>query len=169
MNHGKAIQSGTPVEVYNDPATPFVYDFLGDSNRLSGNIADGKIEIAGGIFDVPAGDWKDGDTLLAYTRPHLMMVHRIKVSPVCLNATVRKLYAVGPLVRVERTTVAGDTLVVKITQPRHQALNLQPGEAVFVTPGEMAFFHGKSTVTSIPIDGRRSDLSLEQNAQLSSS
>ena len=169
MNHGKAIQSGTPVEVYNDPATPFVYDFLGDSNRLSGNIADGKIEIAGGIFDMPAGDWKDGDTLLAYTRPHLMMVHRIKVSPVCLNATVRKLYPVGPLVRVELTTVAGDTLVVKITQPRHQALNLQPGEAVFVTPGEMAFFHGKSTVTSIPIDGKRSDLSLEQNAQLSSS
>src|SRR5262245_37583691 len=85
MNHGKAIQSGTPVEVYNDPATPFVYDFLGDSNRLSGKISGGKIEIAGGIFDVPAGHWKDGDTLLAYTRPHLMMDHRTKVSPVCLK------------------------------------------------------------------------------------
>ena len=118
---------------------------------------------------MPAGNWKDGDTLLAYARPHLMMVHRTKVSPVCLNATVRKLYPVGPLVRVELTTDAGDPLAVKITQPRHQALNLQPGEAVFVTPGEMVFFHGNTAATSMPIDGRRSDLSLEQTAQLSSS
>jgi ABC-type sulfate transport system permease subunit len=149
---------------------PFVArELLGDSNRLPGKISGGKIEIAGAILDVPAGDWKDGDTLLAYARPHLMMVHQTKVSPVCLNAMVRKLYPVGPLVRVELTTDAGDTLVVKITQPRHQALNLQPGEAVFVTPGEMAFFHGSTAATSIPIDGKCSDLSLEQNAQLSSS
>jgi hypothetical protein len=98
-----------------------------------------------------------------------MMVHRTKVSPVCLNATVRKLYPVGPLVRVELTTDAGARLAVKITQPRHQALNLQPGEAVFVTPGEMAFFHGNTVATSISIDGKRSDLSQQQNAQLSSS
>jgi hypothetical protein len=65
-----------------------------------------------------------------------------------------------------RKTFARQT---KIFGPRFQALRLQPGESVFVTPGEMAFFHGNTTATSFPIDGKRSDLSLEQNAQLSSS
>jgi sulfate transport system ATP-binding protein len=160
MNHGKTIQSGTPAEVYNNPATPFVYDFLGDSNRLSGKLSCGKIEIAGGIIDVPEGDWEDGDTLIAYARPHLMMVHRTKVSPVCLNATVRKICPVGPLVRVELATDSGDPLVVRITQPRHQALNLQPGEAVFVTPGELALFREGERAESPVADGRDSKAAL---------
>ncbi len=140
MNHSKVIQSGTPAEVYNRPATPFVYDFLGESNRLTGTASEGRTEIAGGIIELPAGDWKDGDKLIAYTRPHQMMVHRNKVSPVCLDATVQKVFAVGPLVRVELAAADGQSLIVKITQPRHGALNLHPGESVFVTPGEMAFF-----------------------------
>jgi len=34
MNKGVSEQIGTPDEVYNRPATEFVYNFLGDSNRL---------------------------------------------------------------------------------------------------------------------------------------
>src|SRR5215207_8096091 len=140
MNHSRIIQSGTPADVYNHPATPFVYDFLGDSNRLDGTAVNGKAKIDGAEIDLPPGDWQDGQALVAYARPHLMMVHRTKVSPTCLTATVRKVYPVGPLVRVEVETEVGGTLVVKITQPRYQALNLQPGEVAFVTPGEIAFF-----------------------------
>jgi sulfate transport system ATP-binding protein len=35
MNHGRVEQIGTPEEVYDRPATPFVYEFLGHVNRLS--------------------------------------------------------------------------------------------------------------------------------------
>ena len=160
MDHSKVIQSGTPAEVYNRPATPFVYEFLGDSNRLSGKVSGGKVEIAGGLIDVPAGAWEEGDALVAYARPHLMMVHRTKVSAVCLNATVRKVYAVGPLVRVELTADAGDPLVVKITQPRHQALNLQLGDAVFVTPGEVVFFRDSKRAESRMANARNSEVVL---------
>ncbi|MDB6154562.1 MAG: cysA [Chthoniobacteraceae bacterium] len=144
MNHSRIIQSGTPADVYNRPATPFVYDFLGDSNRLHGTVSGGKTEIAGGIIELPKRDWRDGDTVIAYARPHQMMVHRSKVSPVCLTATVQIIFPVGPLVRVELTTENGASLVVKITQQRHTALDLQVGETVFVTPGEMAFFRDES-------------------------
>jgi len=144
MNEGRIVQKGSPAEVYDSPATPFVYDFLGDTNRLLGKVLGRKTEIAGGVMDLPDGDWRDGDALVAYARPHLMMVHRTKVSPVCLSATVRKVYPVGPMVRVELATIAGAPLVVKITQPRHRSLNLKEGEAVFVTPGEMEFFRDTS-------------------------
>lgn len=149
MNHSKIIQSGTPAEVYNKPATPFVYDFLGDTNRLVGKVAGGKTQIAGGVIELPGSSWVEGETVLAYARPHLMMVHKTKVSPVCLNATVRKMYTVGPLVRVELTTESGDPLVVKITQQRHEALGLHSDDAVFVTPGEMAFFSERSSTHAV--------------------
>ncbi|MGD8429588.1 MAG: ABC transporter ATP-binding protein [Ectothiorhodospiraceae bacterium] len=39
MNHGSIEQEGSPEEVYNEPATEFVADFLGHSNILQGRIA----------------------------------------------------------------------------------------------------------------------------------
>ena len=38
MNEGKIEQIGTPDEVYEHPATPFVYGFLGDVNLFHGRI-----------------------------------------------------------------------------------------------------------------------------------
>src|SRR5678809_152134 len=53
MNHGRVEQIGAPEEVYDRPATPFVYEFLGHVNRL------------------PSGD---GAT--TFTRPHEFEVTR---------------------------------------------------------------------------------------------
>ena len=39
MNQGHIEQTGTPEEVYENPATPFVYQFLGDVNVFHGRIA----------------------------------------------------------------------------------------------------------------------------------
>ena len=36
MNRGRVIQLGTPLDVYNRPATRFVSDFIGDSNLIEG-------------------------------------------------------------------------------------------------------------------------------------
>ncbi len=38
MNKGKVEQVGSPRDVYERPATPFVFDFLGQANRLDGEI-----------------------------------------------------------------------------------------------------------------------------------
>jgi ABC-type Fe3+/spermidine/putrescine transport system ATPase subunit len=46
MSNGKIEQIGTPVEVYERPATAFVADFIGSSNLLSGEIADPFLDTA---------------------------------------------------------------------------------------------------------------------------
>ena len=38
MNKGQVEQIGTPRDVYEQPATPFVFDFLGQANRLQGEL-----------------------------------------------------------------------------------------------------------------------------------
>ena len=46
MNGGRVVQVGTPVEVYEKPATPFVYRFLGNVNIFHARMEQGRISIA---------------------------------------------------------------------------------------------------------------------------
>ena len=52
MNHGVIEQVGTPREVYRDPATPFVADFVGKVNMLPGRLQPGRrVHIGSSRFD----------------------------------------------------------------------------------------------------------------------
>ena len=51
-------QIGTPAEIYDRPATPFVYEFLGSANRLPCHVQAGRIDVAGGWFELPFGIWR---------------------------------------------------------------------------------------------------------------
>src|SRR2546425_8309819 len=56
MNEGRIEQLGSPDEVYNHPATPFVYNFLGNVNLFHGRVDDGKAyitEVAGEAVGQP--------------------------------------------------------------------------------------------------------------------
>jgi ABC-type Fe3+/spermidine/putrescine transport system ATPase subunit len=62
LNAGRIAQVGTPHEVYNRPASPFVAAFMGAENRvaLTARTANGRIEIEAGATNraaaLPAGD-----------------------------------------------------------------------------------------------------------------
>lgn len=51
FNHGRIEQVGSPAEVYERPATPFVAGFVGTSNVLSGEVAE-RLAGTGGLFTV---------------------------------------------------------------------------------------------------------------------
>src|SRR5689334_11914192 len=42
LNHGQIEQIGTPDQVHDEPASPFVTGFVGEANRFEGVVADGK-------------------------------------------------------------------------------------------------------------------------------
>jgi ABC-type Fe3+/spermidine/putrescine transport system ATPase subunit len=47
MDQGRIVQTGTPQEIYLRPSTAFAAEFLGVSNQLEGEAADGKVSVAG--------------------------------------------------------------------------------------------------------------------------
>jgi putative spermidine/putrescine transport system ATP-binding protein len=60
MQAGKLEQLGPPTEVYSRPATPFVADFVGLTNRIPGDVKFGGVEVRGTQLplvqkDVPTG------------------------------------------------------------------------------------------------------------------
>ena len=50
MDHGVVIQCGTPEEVYEQPAKPFVAGFIGISNLMAGVVEDGGVRLANGAL-----------------------------------------------------------------------------------------------------------------------
>jgi putative spermidine/putrescine transport system ATP-binding protein len=47
MRAGRLEQLGSPTEIYSRPATPFVAEFVGLTNRLAGVVRDGEVEVRG--------------------------------------------------------------------------------------------------------------------------
>ncbi len=69
MNEGKTQQIGTPEDIYNEPATAFVADFIGESNIFSG-VMTGKLRarFCGGEF-LCVDDFPEGTHITAVVRP----------------------------------------------------------------------------------------------------
>jgi sulfate transport system ATP-binding protein len=69
MDQGLIEQVAGPQIIYDEPATAFVYDFVGDSNRIPVTVAGGRVMFAGEALDVPVEPSPDGPAML-YFRPH---------------------------------------------------------------------------------------------------
>jgi sulfate transport system ATP-binding protein len=69
MNRGVIEQIGTPREVYDMPATPFVSEFVGETNRIPVTVADGRVLHHGQALDVSPKALANGPAELHF-RPH---------------------------------------------------------------------------------------------------
>jgi sulfate transport system ATP-binding protein len=140
MNEGRIEQAGTPEEVYERPATPFVYGFLGDVNLFHGRVHEGRVAIGGGHINVPG--WADAQDQagVAYVR-----TYEVELTPSPgesgLAATVRHIRAFGPIVRLELDLVEGGrAMEAQIPRDRFEALALQVGQRVYVAPTNVRVF-----------------------------
>ena len=59
MRGGRVEQEGSPQEVFDRPANPFVMDFLGNVNVFHGRVQDGKVLLPG--FEMAYPDCPEGD------------------------------------------------------------------------------------------------------------
>jgi sulfate transport system ATP-binding protein len=70
MDHGRIEQVGTPEEVYMQPASAFVADFVGESNRVPVQVTGGRVLLAGQDSGVPATDHPTDGAVELHFRPH---------------------------------------------------------------------------------------------------
>jgi putative spermidine/putrescine transport system ATP-binding protein len=135
MNQGRLEQFATPDEIYDTPATPFVAEFVGTTNRLRGTLK----AMAGG-FRVDLGS--RGAVTLSSAQPcsregEVLMVVRpehLRIGPADsegLSAVVRMALPQGPFVIYELALADGDPL--KVTMGGVEAARrYAPGESVRV-------------------------------------
>jgi len=131
MNKGRIEQDGTPDEVYDRPATPFVLQFLGDVNLFHGRFG-----------HAPGGSVDAGE--VSYVRPHEL---EILAAPQdgALPVTLSQALTVGPQTRIEFKRV-DDGSYVDVEMPRSEynalrdRLNLVTGSQVHLLPRRVTRF-----------------------------
>jgi sulfate transport system ATP-binding protein len=141
MNEGRIEQVGTPEEVYDHPATAFVYSFLGSVNLFHGRLTEGRLRIAGGDWDAPGlADASDQDAV-AYVRTYEVDLARAPNGRPAIEAVVRHVRRFGPMVRLELDRVEdGQLIEAELPRGRFEELTLARGDRVFVSPRSARVF-----------------------------
>ena len=132
---------GTPEEVYENPASPFVYDFLGNVNLFHGRVHKGKLNVGSVELEAPEHKHVSNVDGIAYVRPHDLSISRTKQSVDAIPAKVSYSHAVGPVVYVElKRDETDEYLEAEITKEQFKQLNIQAGDFVYVQPKEVKVF-----------------------------
>jgi spermidine/putrescine transport system ATP-binding protein len=70
MNKGKIVQSGTPVDIYDEPINHFVADFVGESNIVAGEmVEDNLVKFVGKEFECVDGGMRPNEPVEVVLRP----------------------------------------------------------------------------------------------------
>ncbi|HEU4564726.1 MAG TPA: sulfate ABC transporter ATP-binding protein [Gemmatimonadaceae bacterium] len=141
MNEGRIEQVGTPQEVYDDPATPFVFGFLGDVNLFQGRVHRGRARIGAEEIALPGYEDALDAPMVAYGRAHDTEVATRRDAEHSLEAIVRHARVLGPVVRLELDRAAdGERIEAQLPRAHWLALGLGKGDRVFVKPGKLRVF-----------------------------
>jgi sulfate/thiosulfate transport system ATP-binding protein len=112
MSQGKIEQVGTPDDVYDKPANPFVFGFIGESSALPVEIDNGELWVGGRAIGLSAGETPKGNAQLFF-RPH--DVELVNDGP-ALAGVVAASRRVGGTRRVE-LEIGGETQRIEIDLP----------------------------------------------------
>ena len=133
LREGRIEQLGTPAEIYDHPATPFVYDFLGQVNAFSVRVRDGALEIGQSRLAAPAAAGEGDTPAIAFVRPHDIRVSRDPGGPATLKARVKHFNAVGPVAHLELERLdSPEPFTVQLSQEQFRELQPRAGEELFV-------------------------------------
>ena len=140
MNKGRIEQQGTPDEVYDHPATPFVLQFLGDVNLFHGRLG-----------HAPGAAAPDE---ISYVRPHELEI-LAQASDDTWAVTLSQTLTLGPNTRIEFKRVS-DGSYVDVELPRESftilrdRLGLVPGVHVHLRPRRVTRFGAKESLPDDP-------------------
>lgn len=128
MNSGKVEQVGSPQQVWDNPANPFVYGFLGDVNLFKGRGAEGETH--------------------TYIRPHDLDVRRYSIGDNGIVARLERALVVGSVARLELVphdeSATPDVIEAEIPANEFRDQNYAEGELLVLTPRKSQVFVAKN-------------------------
>ena len=154
MNSGIVEQIGSPQQVWDHPASPFVYGFLGDVNLFQGRAHEGEMRIGEDQHGVrlasPEHQNAQDAKAFAYVRPHDIEVRRYKSGeesdvsayqqPRGIAAKLVRAIVVGPVARLELVPLddsaskQGEVIEAHISAQEYAAAVYKEGEVLVLTP-----------------------------------
>ncbi len=154
MNEGKIQQTGSPVDIYNEPQNSFVADFIGESNILNGTmIADRRVEFAGHAFDCVDEGFGENVPVDVVIRPEdIYIMNRLEGSQ--FSATVKSCTFKGVHYEMFVDTDSGYELMIQ----DYNAFEVGSTVGLLIRPNDIQVMHKErlcNTFEGEMVDGTR--------------
>ena len=151
MNQGHVEQVGAPQEVWDRPASPFVYGFLGDVNLFHGRAHEGQVWLDGQVnaasIHSPEHAGAQDAKAFAYVRPHELDVLPYAAGLSGMVVKLDRAVVVGPIARLELMPLESPTngekptlIEAHLSADRFKELGIQEGDTVVVAPRKARVF-----------------------------
>jgi sulfate transport system ATP-binding protein len=140
MNKAKIEQVGTPEEVFHQPASQFVMEFLGQVNIFRCRVKAGTASLGTLTFEYPNYQESSEKDAIVYMRPHDLEIKRRQRNEPGLMAKVSRLNPAGAFARVFLHADGVDEIQVELPQDQYRELALSPGDVVYVYPKNARVF-----------------------------
>ena len=145
MSNARIAQTGTPRELYEEPADLFVADFIGDANILTGVLGEpegnlARVQIGALSVRLPHRGVPAGSVKLA-VRPDAIVLNEAAASATSIRGTVTKASYLGTQMEYEVESPVGNLFVVQygsrdpIPAGTSVAISLTPERGVAIIPG----------------------------------
>jgi sulfate transport system ATP-binding protein len=113
MSDGRVEQTGTPDQIYNEPATPFIAGFVGAANVIRGLVINGRVQFGDNLMP-GAGRFTDGAPAHAYVRPHDVRLSAVATGARSCPVTVERMSNLGWMSKLHLRLTDGQMLVAEL-------------------------------------------------------
>jgi iron(III) transport system ATP-binding protein len=138
MNHGVIEQVGTPIDVYRHPASLFVANFIGETNRIKAHFSRGIVTIGRTLLETTVTGFADEAHVTVAVRPEDILPHarghEQLAQPNHLPVTITAMEFLGSFWRVHlrSTELGGTPLVANFSMNAVRRFSLAEGEDLTV-------------------------------------
>lgn len=124
MNKGEIEQIGTAQQIYEQPASEFVYQFIGTTNKLPASLQSSE---------------EDKKTLTHYCRPHQFSVYN-EEQPHTQTATLLRSLLIGGTARLDVVLEDKTDIEIELSRADFLALELRDGQNIWFKANQVTQF-----------------------------
>ena len=147
MNKGRIEQIGSPAEIFEHPANPFVMDFLGNVNVFHGSVQSGRAKLGSLEVAYPEYPFDETRAATAFIRSHELEILKEANGRPSLEAKVMHVNPARPVVKVRvYSETFGVLLNIDVGWEQYAELRLRVGDIVHVAPRQVRLFVQEYTI-----------------------
>ena len=142
MNKGNVEQIGSPREVYEQPATPFVFDFLGQANRFEGQHHQGIVQIGEDRVQLINQPNAPQGKVIAFARPDELHIHAQPQENTIQATFLREVWIAGKVV-AELQDRQGNLIEIALTADEAKLHQFRPNQTVWLSVTTLHLFENQ--------------------------
>lgn len=146
MNNGKIEQVGTPVEIFNRPATNFVAEFVGENNFIESHVIEPNI-VKWGQLSFRVDDYPINQNVKIYFRPNDVLINSTNTLG-SVKAIISKAKFKGAFIEMELLIEPDKKLIAHIPKGIYISRGYSDGTNVFVSITEYHAFADKDKIVN---------------------